>query len=204
MKTLCLIGLIAAATTATTVTAGVTDCDTASVFRPTQLGISPTAPAPGDAVTLTVVFNNPGPEISDGQVTTTLVLNGLPFSPTKQPLCENTQCPITVGENNRTTTSTWPDVSGNVRSRITWKSAEGVSLLCLDMNVKTAVAPPTETFFDVIRKSLRGGAHRHSGEEEESWKFAEGVTSDDTTSSSEATGSSTNFLRNYRKNVRPF
>jgi len=197
MKLLYILGLIAAATTVTTVTAGVTDCDTASVFRPTQLGIAPISPAPGDAVTLTVIFNNPGPEISDGQVTTTLVLNGLPFSPTKQPLCENTQCPITVGENNRSTTSIWPDVTGNVRSRITWKSVEGVSLLCLDMNVKTAIAAPTETIFDVIRKSLRG----YGQEGEENWKIAEGVTSDDTTSSSVV--GSTNFLRNYRKNINP-
>jgi hypothetical protein len=192
MKVLSLLSLIAITT------AGVTDCDTASVFRPTQLGISPTAPAPGDAVTLTVIFNNPGPDISDGQVTTTLVLNGLPFSPTKQPLCENTQCPIAVGENNRSTTSTWPDVTGNVRSRITWKSVEGVSLLCLDMNVKTADVAPTETIFDVIRKFLRG----YGQEGEESWKVYEGVSSDDTTSSS--VDGSTNFLRNYRKNNRSF
>jgi hypothetical protein len=190
MKLLCLLGLISVAS------AGVTDCDLASVFRPTQLGISPSSPAPGDSVVLTVVFNNPGAEVNDGQVTTTVVLNGLPLSPTKQPLCDNTQCPIVTGENNRSTVSTWPDVTGNVRSRITWKSAEGISLLCLDLNVKTAVSNPNETYFDIIRKSLRG----RSEEEEESWKFEEGVTSDDTTSSSVV--GSTNFLRAYRKNNR--
>jgi hypothetical protein len=57
---------------------------------------------------------------------------------------------------------------------------------------------PSETYVDIIRKSLRG----RSEEEDESWKFTEGVTSDDATSSSVV--GSTNFLRAYRKNNHPF
>lgn len=58
---------------------------------------------------------------------------------------------------------------------------------------------PSEAYFDIIHKSLRGGKEE---EGYESWKTIECVTSDDTTSSSVV--GSTNFLRAYRKNNHPF
>jgi len=100
----------------------------------------------GQPVVMTVKFNNPGPEITDGKVVTSITLNGLPLSPSTDPLCENTQCPLVTGSNDRTATSTWPStVSGKVVSKSQWFGPAGQSLLC----VKTSVNVATE-------KGLRG------------------------------------------------
>jgi hypothetical protein len=126
--------------------ASIKDCDPSSVFRPTQLSISPDPPIPGQSVKLTLVFDNTGNEITDGTATTTLSVNFMPFSPTTKPLCENTACPILSGSNDRSTETTFPDVTGIIKSRVTWTGPEGESLLCLDTSFKIS----TNNFWDIF------------------------------------------------------
>jgi hypothetical protein len=140
--------LSAAAAAIALATASITDCDPTSVFRPTELSLVPDPPVRGQPVTMTVKFNNPGAEITDGKVVTSISLNGLPLTPSTEPLCENTQCPLVSGANDRTATSTWPGtVSGKVVSKSQWFGSAGESLLCIQTNVRVAA---TET------KKLRG------------------------------------------------
>ena len=49
----------------------------------------------------------------------------------------NTACPLVMGENDRSTSSTWPDsVSGRVVMKNQWTGLEGEDLLCLETTVK--------------------------------------------------------------------
>lgn len=119
--------------------ASITDCDTSSVFRPTKLALDPATPVRGQPVTMTVLFNNPGPVITDGTVTTSVTLNYIPFPPSVEALCMNTACPLVTGSNDRSTSSTWPDtVSGSVVTTSRWTDANGRSLLCLKTSVRVA------------------------------------------------------------------
>ena len=108
-----------------TTTALIKDCDTNSQFKLTELALYPDPPVKGQNVYMTVLFNNPGPEITDGDVVTSVTLNGIPFSPSHKALCgnEGTECPLVVGINNRSTMSVWPStVSGDDFQNI-WKSS---------------------------------------------------------------------------------
>ncbi len=117
--------------------ASVTDCNTASIFRPTVIGLNPDPPVSGQAVRMTVQFENPGPEITSGVVTTSVTLNGLPFSPSVEALCQNTACPILVGENDRSTSSTWSaNVNGKIITKSVWTNDADEELLCLLTTVK--------------------------------------------------------------------
>ena len=137
-----------AAMFAATAVASITDCDQTSVFRPTELGLVPDPPVRGQPVVMTVKFTNPGANINDGKVVTSISLNGLPLTPSTESLCANTQCPIVSGANDRTATSTWPDtVSGKIVTKSQWFGPTGESLLCIRTNV---LVTATET------KKLRG------------------------------------------------
>ena len=116
--------------------AGVTDCNASSIFRPTKLGLEPPVPIVGETVKMLVEFENPGPQVTAGTVTTTVTLNFIPFSPTVEALCQNTACPIVVGHNDRSTSSVWPDVKGNIITTSVWNSVEGDNLLCVKTSVK--------------------------------------------------------------------
>lgn len=118
--------------------AKITDCSNGgSVLKLTELTLSPDPPVRGELLDMTVKFDNPGPEIVDGTVTTSVTLNFIPFAPTVEALCTNTQCPLVTGANDRSTSSTWPtDVNGQITSKIVWESVTGEQLLCIQMNVQ--------------------------------------------------------------------
>ena len=116
--------------------ASIKDCDPSSVFRPTQLAISPDPPIPGQPVKLTLVFDNTGDEVTQGTVTTSISVNSIPISPSTASLCENTVCPIIHGTNDRSTETTFPSVTGIIKSRVVWSGPKGKSLLCLDSSLK--------------------------------------------------------------------
>jgi hypothetical protein len=118
-------------------TAIVTDCNPSSIFRPTVIGLNPDPPIVGQPVRMTVQFENPGPEITSGVATTSVTLNFIPFSPTVEALCQNTACPIVVGANDRSTSSTWPaGINGKLVTKSVWTNDNGVELLCLQTSVK--------------------------------------------------------------------
>jgi hypothetical protein len=145
------------------------DCDPSSVFRPTQLALSPDPPIPGKPVRLTLIFDNTGPEITDGTVSTSLSVNYIPVSPSSGPLCENTACPIVPGANDRSTETTFPSVTGLIHSKVTWKGPQGQSLLCIDTSFKVANAWNPFNLLNGLfeREGLRGDKHKkHRGAEE--------------------------------------
>ena len=119
-----------------------------SVFKLTELAFTPANPSVGVDTVMTVKFNNPGPEINDGTVSTSISWNYIPFEPSTEALCTNTQCPLATGANDRSTSSPWPDISGFVQSHIEWVDVSGNLLLCIDLDVSTALKNST--------KNLRG------------------------------------------------
>lgn len=120
--------------------ASITDCSNGeSIFEITELALTPDPPVKGRDLYMTVKFNNPGEELSEGSVTTSVTLNFIPFAPTTNPLCDSTQCPIVSGPNDRSTSSIWPDtVSGTVSSKIMWNTLDGFQLLCIQIQAKVA------------------------------------------------------------------
>lgn len=132
-----LRALTAAAITAlfaaTRTTATVTDCNSHSIFRPTELAMTPDPPIPGQLVSLTVKFDNPGPTVTAGTSDTTIVLNGLPVASKHEDLCINTWCPISTGANDRSTNMTWPTdpISGKLVTQNVWIDETGQSLMCV-------------------------------------------------------------------------
>ncbi len=123
--------------------ASISDCSNgASVFKLTELGLTPDPPQKGQPLDMTVKFDNPGPEIVDGTVTTSVTLNFIPFQPTVEALCTNTQCPLTTGANDRSTSSTWPDtVTGSITSKIEWTAVDGSQLLCIQIKARVGASP---------------------------------------------------------------
>jgi len=113
------------------------DCNTTSILQLTDLALNPVSPVPGKDLAMTVQFTNPGPEITNGTVTTSLTYNFIPFQPTTEDLCTSTQCPLVTGFNDRSTTNPWPDVKGTVISKIEWNTLDGQNLLCIQINVKS-------------------------------------------------------------------
>lgn len=150
------------AVTAGFAAAYIKDCSNgASLLQLTDLALTPEQPVRGQPLDMTVKFNNPGPEITDGTVTTTVTLNYIPFQPTVEALCTNTQCPLTEGANDRSTSSIWPDnVSGSIVSKIEWTAVDGTQLLCIQINAKIADAKGlrrqyNQTDADAVATSLK-------------------------------------------------
>jgi hypothetical protein len=137
-----LIAVVAAAASAAIAT--ITDCSAPTApFKISRLALRPDPPTPGLPVVLDLEFSNSGPEITPanaGVAATVITLNGLPFSDSK-PLCDDTACPIATGFNNRSSETTWPDVTGKVVSTIRWTDAADTELLCIQTTVRVG-APP--------------------------------------------------------------
>lgn len=139
--------------------ASIKDCDPSSIFRPTQLSISPDPPIPGQLVKLSLVFDNTGDEVNDGTVTTSITLNSIPISPSTVSLCENTICPIIHGINDRSTETTFPSVTGIIKSRVTWTGSKGESLLCIESSLKVTGASSWNPF-SILQDSYLSNKHK--------------------------------------------
>jgi hypothetical protein len=147
-----LLRFLSVCSVISSVIASIKDCDSSSIFRPLELSVSPDPPVPGQPVYLTLIFDNTGSEITSGTVTTTLSINSIPFSPSTEPLCDNTKCPIVSGKNDRSTQNVWPSgVYGLVKSRITWMGPNNENLLCVDTAFKVA----TTSWWGSIKNSFK-------------------------------------------------
>jgi hypothetical protein len=137
MYLLFLLGLLSAYANAT-----ITDCGNgASLFQITKLALTPDPPVIGKDIFLTLIFENPDTVIEDGSATTNIAINGIPYPPSSQDLCEATACSISVGTNDRSTSSVWPELSGKIDTTIQWKKPSGELLLCIRSVVKVAATP---------------------------------------------------------------
>ena len=119
--------------------ASVTNCAPNSVFQITQLALDPPDNAKvGQNVTLTLLYTSPV-TIYSGTITTSVTYNFLPFTPTVEPLCESTPCPIEVGYHDASSWFLVPNgISGTIVTKIVWADENATQLLCLNMNVKTS------------------------------------------------------------------
>ena len=152
-------------------TATIEDCSNGnSMFKPTTLALDPEPPVPGQSVLMTVLFENPGPEVTDGIVTTSVSINGLPFAPSTESLCTNTQCPIPNGPVDRSATSEWPTgISGKIESTIEWTGVDGEQLLCLKITERVSESHlrgntdiwNTKHAMDVFLESLGNSSDRN-------------------------------------------
>ena len=96
-------------------------------------GSAPANPVAGDNVSLWVAYDLPSPAITGGTATYNFKLNGLPFAPTVDALCDDTICPKDTGFNNETSTSTFPSgISGKIVSSITWKDQNNDLVWCVE------------------------------------------------------------------------
>jgi len=116
------------------------DCSNGlSTFKLTSLALVPESPLPGENVNMIVQFTNPGPDVNNGSVSTSITYNFLPLTPTVESLCDNTDCPLVNGFNDRSTNTTWPDISGIVTSTIVWNAFDNSQLLCIKLSVKSGL-----------------------------------------------------------------
>jgi hypothetical protein len=118
----------------------------------TRLDLFPDPPTSGEDVFMAVEFENPGAPVTYGTARRTVSLNGLPVVDETVALCPDaTTCPLTTGFNNRSATTSWPDVTGKVVSTVRWYDESAAELLC----IKTSVTVPSH---------LRGSHHHHEGQ----------------------------------------
>lgn len=136
-----LLSVLAIATSSALAT--ISSCGSASTrFQLTALDFQPANPVPGDDVFMTVEFQNPGADVTDGTAHRTVTLNGLPVVDETVALCgEATACPLTAGFNNRSALSAWPDVKGKIVSTIRWSASSGEELLCIKTSVTSSLGP---------------------------------------------------------------
>lgn len=129
-----LLGLLA------TVAATITDCGPGR-WPIEQLAFYPDPPTAGQDTVETIIYQVPvGESVTGGVASYTYTINGLPFTPSENDLCEDLACPIEGREEayNQTSVSPWPSVSGKVTVRMEWLDEVGELLLCT--NIVTRVA----------------------------------------------------------------
>lgn len=132
MRFLALLSFFASASAITTICSS-----TNSLLKITDLIFSPDPPIANQNTTLYLKFNNPGSPITDGTSTTVVTYNFIPFSPTVEPLCQNTVCPVPSGLTEQSSSSIWPpSLSGTVATTITWTDLQKNQLLCMKITVK--------------------------------------------------------------------
>jgi ML domain len=111
-----------------------TDCSASnSLFKIEELRFVPENPHVGENTTLYLTYNNPGLPVGDGTATTSVKYSFIPITPTVEPLCKNTQCPILAGQTEQASSSLWPDVKGTVTIRSVWNDLDGNELLCFQI-----------------------------------------------------------------------
>lgn len=120
-----------------TALASITNCNTNSVFTVNGLGFWPDPAIKNANSTVSFDYTVPA-EITEGTVKYTYSFNGIPFQPTVEDLCTQTQCPILPGTYNQSSSSDFPDISGKITIKIEWFDKAATSLLCAQISTKVA------------------------------------------------------------------
>lgn len=115
----------------------VTNCNTASVFKISNLAFEPSNPIPGQNGTLILDYNVPV-LVSSGSVNYKCDYNGLPVYNEVLDLCSQTACPINAGLHNDKSISPVPEATGKVACTIQWYDTAKTELLCITMILKLA------------------------------------------------------------------
>lgn len=118
--------------------ATVTNCAPQSRFKINSISLDPPIALPGQVIALHLDYTVPeSTYIYDGISTFTFSLNGLPFTPTMEPLCGQVPCPLMPGNYVNTTWSTWPqDITGKLVSTVSWYDVNQTELLCFQITGK--------------------------------------------------------------------
>jgi hypothetical protein len=117
---------------------GVSDCGNGnSLFQITKLTLDPPSSVmAGQNVSLGLIYNSPQ-TVYNGTVKNSVTYNFIPLSPTVSSLCDSTDCPITVGQHDGSSSYPMPTgLSGNLKSQIVWYDDAGTQLLCIEMSLK--------------------------------------------------------------------
>ena len=122
-----------------TASASIVDCAPNSLFKIENLGFWPDPAVKNSNSTVSFAYTVPGPEpITAGTAKYSVRYNFLPLTPTVQDLCTQTTCPILPGTYNQSTSSDFPNVSGNMIIKIEWFDAVNKPLLCAQISTKVA------------------------------------------------------------------
>jgi hypothetical protein len=147
--------LLALASFASYAFGGIVDCG--GIFKITELSQSPdTYVRGGDNTTLTLKYDVPETWAPlQGTVTTSISINGIPFTPSTDDLCDSLtfKCPITHGSHDGSSWTTFPSgVTGKIVSKVVWKDTNNVQLLCLQSTFKAGAG----TYFGGSVNMLNG------------------------------------------------
>jgi hypothetical protein len=113
----------------------VTNCNSASVFKITNLAFDPSNPIPGQNGTLILDYNVPT-QVSSGSVNYKCDYNSLPVYNEVLDLCSQTVCPINIGLHNDKSISPVPNANGKVACTIQWYDTAKTELLCINFILK--------------------------------------------------------------------
>lgn len=102
----------------------------------TGFGGGPESPKVGDNETLWIAYDLLQP-ITGGTATYAVNLNGIPFPSTTDDLCTQTACPKEPGTYNESSWSIFSGgISGNVKTKITWKDQNDALVWCVETTLK--------------------------------------------------------------------
>ncbi len=103
-----------------------------SYFKIDHLAISPANPVAGENLTLDYGYTvPPGAPITGGLTTYAVTYNFIPLTPTTEPLCSTTACPIVGGTYANQSTTAWPSgLSGSITVKTKWEDSANKLLLC--------------------------------------------------------------------------
>jgi hypothetical protein len=130
--------------------AGMKNCGVNPLFTITELSQDPVDTIMANQnLSLTLKYMSPE-EITSGSVKKSITLNFIPFSPTTEDLCANTQCPITIGEHDGSSWSLFPSgVSGTLVSKVVWNDAQGRELLCVQSSLKASAEDKSKALWNL-------------------------------------------------------
>ena len=116
----------------TLVRASINDCAIGtSLFSLNGAAFWPDPPTKNENSTVSLDYTIPdGTSITSGTVIYSITYNFIPFSPTTEDLCTNTQCPLLPGKYNQSSSSNFPDLSGSVNIKAQWYDSLNNLLLC--------------------------------------------------------------------------
>ena len=131
--------LLTLTTFATNVVASITDCSAGkSLFTIQGMGFWPDPAVANMNSTVSFAYTVPAPGFTGGTASYKATYNFIPFSPTVEDLCKSIVCPIVPGPYNMSTSSTFPNLKGQLDAKIEWKDTNGAMLLCALIKTKIA------------------------------------------------------------------
>jgi len=111
-----------------------TDCNTQSAFHVTQIGVD-YEPPPLNS-TLHVTYSVPA-VVTDGIAQYACLLNGFPVINEEAPLCQETACPIAIGDHEDTSPFQTGLAAGTLSCTLKWLGTDGTALRCIKIVEKS-------------------------------------------------------------------